>query len=187
MNNQWVTIKQLDKQLNEWQLLKKKYGKPSTGWIKIIRTALKMSVEQLSQRLGLKRGRIYQLEEAETEGAVTLHALNEAASALGCELVYAIVPKNNATLENIIRENVEQIAKERIESMAHTMSLEAQSVGSDVLKMQQAELTKKLMEQLSKKIWSSPEFIKNEKEKRRDKNKKNDLHQELIKNLKKKK
>lgn len=156
MKNQWLTINQLDRQLKEWQAIKNKYGQPRAGWIKTLRVALGMSVEQLANRLGLTRGRITQLENAEINDAVTLRTLKEAANALGCELIYAIVPKGNSTLESILKTRANQVAQERIAQVAHTMSLEAQSVDSHILKIQKDELTKSLIEHLNKKLWETP-------------------------------
>lgn len=153
MKNQWLTIKQLDRQLRDWQAIKNKYGKPKAGWIKTLRMALGMSAEQLADRLGLTRGRIAQLEAAEPHEAVTLKTLNEAANALGCELVYAIVPKHNGSLQDIIEARVEQISKNQVARVAHSMSLEAQTVGIDTLKSQQEELKKELRNQVNKKLW----------------------------------
>jgi predicted DNA-binding mobile mystery protein A len=176
MKNQWLAIRQLDRQLKEWQMLNKKYDKPRAGWIKTLRVALIMSAEQFANRLGLTRGRVNQLENAEIHDAVTLRTLKEAANALGCELIYAIVPKGNSTLEDIIKTRAEQIAKERVARVAHSMSLEAQTVDADTLKIQKEELTKNLIEHLNKKFWATGRS-----------NKKTDLRQKLIDNLKKKK
>jgi predicted DNA-binding mobile mystery protein A len=161
MKNQWLTINQLDRQLKEWQTVKNKYGQPRAGWIKTLRVALSMSAEQLANRLGLTRGRINQLENAEIHDAATLRALKEAANALGCELIYAIVPKGNSTLENIIKNRASEVAQERIAQVAHSMSLEAQSVDTNTLKIQKDELTKSLAEHLNKKLWESPSRFNN--------------------------
>lgn len=181
MKSQWLMIKQLDRQLREWQAIKNKYGKPRAGWVKTLRVALSMSAEQLANRLGLTRGRINQLENAEAHSAVTLRALEETANALGCELVYAIVPKGNSSLEDIIQTRAVQVAKEQVAQVAHTMSLEAQSVDTDALKIQKDELAKSLMEHLNKKLWKTPDTF-NKKH-----NKQADLLQKLIENLQKKK
>lgn len=154
-------IRQLDKQLNEWQLVRRKYGTPRAGWIKTLRVALSMSTEQFASRLGLTRGRVNQLENAEVHHSVTLRSLNEAANALGCELIYAIVPKGSSTLEGIIKTRAEQVAKERIASVAHSMSLEAQSVNADMLKIQKDELAKSLVEHLNKNFWTTPDKLSN--------------------------
>lgn len=157
MKNQWLMIKQLDQVLKDWQTVAKKYGRrPKTGWVKAIRTALSMSAEQLANRLGLSRARITQLEHAEINDAVTLRTLKETAEALGCELVYAIVPKNNSSLENIIKTRAKLMAKERVARVAHTMLLENQAVNKDVLNERVNEQTKILTERLNKKFWAEP-------------------------------
>jgi predicted DNA-binding mobile mystery protein A len=158
MNNQWLAIKQLDRQLKDWQAVSNKYGKPRAGWVKTLREALSMSVEQLANRLGLTRGRIAQLENAEVHDAVTLRTLKEAANAMECEFVYAIVPKGNSTLEDIIKTRAEQIAHERISRVAHTMALEEQLLDDNILKSQKSELARNLMEHLNKKLWSEQNF-----------------------------
>lgn len=154
MSNPWLAIKQLDRQLKEWQAVSQKYGTPRIGWVKTLREALSMTAEQLANRLGLSRARIVQLENSEVNDAVTLRALKEAASAMECEFVYAIVPKGNATLEDIIKTRAAQVAHERIATVAHTMALEEQSVDSHLLKTQKNELTRTLTEHLNKKLWS---------------------------------
>lgn len=153
-------IKQLDKQLKEWQSVSIKYGRPRAGWVKAVRTALSMSMEQLAGRLGLTRARIAQLEKAEIHDAVTLRTLREAANVMECEFVYAIVPKDRSTLEDILKTRAEQIAKERVARVAHSMSLESQSVEADNLENQKEELAKSLMEHLNKKFWSPLEGSK---------------------------
>jgi predicted DNA-binding mobile mystery protein A len=180
MKNQWLTIHQLDRQLREWQKLRNYSHKPKIGWVKTLRTALSMSAEQLANRLGLTRGRITQLENAEIHDAITLRTLKEAANALGCELVYAIVPKDNSTLEDILKARAKQVANERVTQVAHTMSLEAQSVDAATLLFQKNELTEKLIKNLNKKLWSDPINNKMQKEKTK-------MHQKLINHLKKKK
>lgn len=185
MSNQWLTIKQLDRQLKEWQAVSNKYGKPRDGWVKTLRVALSMSAEQLANRLGLKRSRITQLENAEIHDAVTLRTLREAANAMECDLVYAIVPKGNATLEDILRKRAEKVACERIARVAHSMALEEQSLDTNTLKNQQSDLASSLLEHLNKKLWSEqdPWNTKPKNEKIHQ----GDIFKKLIENLQKKK
>ena len=157
MRNQWLTIRQLDHQLKEWQMVSLKYGRPREGWIKTLRKALCMTSLQLAESLKLTRARIVKLENAETHDAVTLRTLRETAEALGCEFVYAIVPKGNLTLEDMIKKRAEQLAQERVASVAHSMLLEAQSVDEEMLQLQKKELIKNLLEHLNKKIWDTSE------------------------------
>jgi predicted DNA-binding mobile mystery protein A len=113
-----------------------------------------MSIEQLANRLGLSRARVAQLEHAEIQDAVTLRTLKDSAEALECELVYAIVPKGNSTLEGIIKKRVQEIAKERVARVAHSMSLEEQSVKAEALNIRIEEQTRMLLEHLNKKFWA---------------------------------
>lgn len=174
MKNQWLIINQLDQQLKEWQLAGK-HGRPKTGWIKTLRKALNMSSLQLAARLRLTRARIVKLESAETHDAVTLRTLRETADALGCELVYAIVPKGNSSLEDIIKNRAKQIVKEHMENVAHSMSLESQSVNADMLQFQKNEFARNLLDHLNKKFWGTPN------------KRQTDLRKKLIENLKTKK
>jgi predicted DNA-binding mobile mystery protein A len=157
MNNQWHMIKQLDEQLHEWQVLSQKYGRPKDGWIKTLRKALGMTAQQLAERLGLARSRIVQLEDAEKHDATTLHTLRRVAEAMNCELVYAIVPKistQGKTLEDIIKTNALEVAETTITNVAHSMSLENQSVEKNQQAKQKKELVKKLLQgSLKKNIW----------------------------------
>lgn len=167
MDTKWLTIRQLDKRLKGFQALSSKSPRPKLGWIKTLRNALSMSGQQLADRLGVMRSRVNQLENAEIHDAITLRTLKAAADALGCELVYAIVPKNNSSLEHLIERQAQQIAKERVKNVAHSMSLEAQSVDAASLKKQQEEITKYLVEHLNKKLWAQENLSKSTKKKKR--------------------
>jgi predicted DNA-binding mobile mystery protein A len=156
MNNRWLTIKQLDKQLQIWRKANEQYIKPQVGWVKTIREALSMTTEQLAERLNLKRGRVAQLEQAEIEGAITLKTLTKVADALGCELVYAIIPKREKNLEEIINAQAEEVATRRIKTVSHTMSLESQGIDEKIIKKQKKILIRKLAENFDKKIWEQP-------------------------------
>lgn len=153
MNTQWLTIKQLDQQLKEWRELSDQSQRPRLGWVKTLRTALNMSAMQIAKSLGVKRGRITQLENAEVTGGVTVRALKAAADAMGCEFVYAIVPKNFSTLEEMIKARAKKVAEERVASVAHSMALESQTVDAQYLQQQRDELTKSLIENFNKSLW----------------------------------
>lgn len=136
-----------------WQATNQQYPRPRDGWIKTIREALKMTAEQLGNRMGVSRGRIVQLEKAEVEDAVTLRSLREAASAMECELVYAIVPKGDDALEDIIERQARRIIRERLSAVAHSMALEGQDIDQAVIAQWQETLVEELAEKINKKLW----------------------------------
>ncbi|KRP85840.1 hypothetical protein AOQ72_04145 [Bradyrhizobium yuanmingense] len=67
--------------------------RPPKGWIRAIRDALGMTTAQYAKRLGVSQPRIVELERSEQGGSVTLNTLQRAAEALGCRLVYVLVPE----------------------------------------------------------------------------------------------
>jgi hypothetical protein len=66
--------------------------------------------------------------KSEAEYSISLGNLREAAEALGCELVYAIVPKNGS-IEELVQQRARAKATENIRAVEHTMALEDQAVG----------------------------------------------------------
>lgn len=100
--------------------------RPPKGWLRAIRDALGMTTAQFARRLGVSQPRIVKLEQAEIDGSVTLRSLERAAEALGCRVVYALVPHHS--LAETIDERERTVARRRLESVAHTMALENQTV-----------------------------------------------------------
>lgn len=146
-----LMLSQLDRIFQYWQIANSNYPRPRVGWIKTIRNALGITAEQLAKRIGVTRRRVVQLEGAETHDAVTLHTLKTVASAMDCELIYAIVPRTS--LKNILEARAKKIAAERIRRVAHSMSLESQATSKEILDEQLREIIKDLLEKSSKKLW----------------------------------
>ncbi len=108
---------------------------PAKGWIRAVREALGMSGKQLAHRLNVSQPRVHRLEQDEPSGALTLKTMRQAAEALDCIFVYALVPRSS--LENTVREQARLVTGERLQRVAHTMLLEAQGLSG---KEQQASL-----------------------------------------------
>jgi predicted DNA-binding mobile mystery protein A len=102
--------------------------RPHKGWLRAIRNALGMTSAQLAQRLGVSQPRIIELEKSEASGTVTLNTLQRAAEALGCRLVYALIPEK--PLEETVLERANQLAQRQLTAVQQTMRLEDQSVRS---------------------------------------------------------
>jgi len=125
---------------------------PKRGWVRRIREALGMSSTQLAQRMNVSQPRINELETAELKDAVTLRALRNAAHAMNCELVYAIVPKEGA-LEDIYLEQAKKIARKRTEELQHTMTLEKQALSKKALEEQYQDILDDLLHGSPRHIW----------------------------------
>ena len=77
--------------------------RPVKGWLRAIRTGLGMSGVQLARQLGVKPPRVVEMEKNEVDGAITLKVLERAAHAMGCSLVYALIPRAGS-LEQTLRD-----------------------------------------------------------------------------------
>jgi predicted DNA-binding mobile mystery protein A len=116
---------QLDKRLNELRLLTNA-TRPSRGWIRAVREALGMTTAQLAKRMDVRQPRIVELEKAEASGNITMRSLERAAEALGCQVVYALIPREPLT--TTLEERALQVAERQLSSVEQTMRLEAQGV-----------------------------------------------------------
>lgn len=108
---------------------------PKAGWVRSIREALGMTREQLGKRMHSSSGKrgvsisaVQSLERTEVEGTASLDSLERAARAMGCKLVYAIVP--NDSLEDIAQKKAASIAAEVVASTRQTMLLEGEDIGN---------------------------------------------------------
>jgi predicted DNA-binding mobile mystery protein A len=124
---------------------------PRGGWLRAIREALGMSAQQLGARLRVARQTVENLERSEAGGKITLDSLNKAAAALGCRVVYALVPEK--PLEQIRLDRAREIAERLMKSASHSMSLEAQSVSEKERRRQVERMIETLVEGRPKKLW----------------------------------
>jgi predicted DNA-binding mobile mystery protein A len=117
--------------------------RPARGWVRAIREALGMTTAQLAKRLGVTQPRIVEMEKAELHGNITVQSLERAAEALGCRLVYALVPIKPLT--QTIKERASRIAEAQIAAVEQTMKLEAQAVSN---KKQRKQAHRRRVEEL---------------------------------------
>lgn len=148
MNNlDKIRIKQLDKKVLKF----KNFEKPKNGWIKTVRETLKMTISDLSKRVGTKAPVIKIFENNERNGTITLNTLNKIAEAVDCKLVYAIVP--NDSFKKIIENQTQKIAESMVSRVSHSMDLEMQGSKQKENEKQIKELKKNILNNFSKNIW----------------------------------
>jgi predicted DNA-binding mobile mystery protein A len=94
--------RELDEALLPFRLARKRRG-GGDGWLKNVRLAMGIPVDELARRMGVHRREIHRLEKSEKSSRIMLASLGRAAKGLGCELVYALVPKEG-TLEELAAE-----------------------------------------------------------------------------------
>ena len=125
MNRNMTIIRLLDKRFSgiDNELLKK----PPQGWLKTIREALGMTSTQLARRMELSQPRVIQMEKNEKN--LKISTLERAAAALGCRLVYAIVP--DEPIEQILQKRAREKASALIKKVNVNMALENQQVEAE--------------------------------------------------------
>lgn len=121
--------KQIDERLRPYSGLP--VSGPQGGWLKSVRTALGMSLEQLGKRIGRTRQAVEQLERSESNGSITLAKLRSVAAAMGCDVIIGLRPRSGS-LENAVRQQALRKARGLQASVFHTMELEAQSEGVEM-------------------------------------------------------
>jgi len=122
-----LRLKQLDRRLGPFRTAAKT-PRPPRGWLRAIREAAGISASEVARTLKTSRQLPLQLEKAEAEDRITLKSLKAAANALGCELVYALVPRTNS-LQHLVEERARSQAKRQVLGVEHSMALENQAVG----------------------------------------------------------
>jgi len=128
--------------------------RPNKGWVRAIRDALGMTSRQLAVRLDVSQPTISNIEKNEANDTITLARLREAAAALDCTLVYALVP--NTSLQDIVETRARRVADAQLARTHHTMSLEDQSLTDVDLKAERDRLTARLLEANPKHLWETP-------------------------------
>ena len=128
-------------------------ARPASGWIRAVREALGMSADQLAKRVGLRRTTIVTLGSSESRHAITLERLERLARAMGCRLVYGLVPENAASLDELLRQQALTQAGNQLSTVSHTMKLEAQGLPPERERRQLERLAEELLAGSRRKLW----------------------------------
>ena len=145
--------KHLDKRLAPWRS-SHVIERPSKGWVRAIRDALGMNARQLAARLNVSQPTITNIEKNEANDTITLKRLREAAAALDCTLVYALVP--NTSLQEIVEDRAQCIADAQLARTDHTMSLEDQELDDADLRAERQRLMRGLLDGHPRHLWETP-------------------------------
>jgi len=131
----------------------KTLARPRGGWIQAIRTGLGMSAADLARRMNVAPSTIHRLEASENAGTINLESLNKVADELGCDVVYALVPRQD--LDLVVKNRALEVAKQKLSRTQMTMALEQQALQSDILDRLIEQKARELLE--SNKLWKVDE------------------------------
>jgi predicted DNA-binding mobile mystery protein A len=79
---------------------------PTSELLRAVRQALGVPVAEIARRMGVNRKGIFDLEVSEERGVVKMRSMARIAEAMGCKLIYGIVPEGGKTLEELAEERL---------------------------------------------------------------------------------
>jgi predicted DNA-binding mobile mystery protein A len=145
-----LRIQQLDETVKPFRKLLD-IAPPVGGWTRAIREALGMTNVQLAKRLGKAPQTIEDMQQSEAAGTIKIETLRELAEAMGCRLVYAVVPVK--PLDALRKERATEIVRKALARTSHSMKLEAQDVDSKAEQRALARQIEKLLLGNPKRLW----------------------------------
>jgi predicted DNA-binding mobile mystery protein A len=122
-----LRLRQLERSLQPF-VAAKSIARPQKGWIRAIREVTGLTLREVAERLGGTPALAAYLEKSEADYRITLSSLRYAAEALGCEVVYALVPKSGS-IQELAEQRARTKAAESVRAVEHSMALEDQAVG----------------------------------------------------------
>ncbi len=128
-------------------------ARPPRGWIRALRDAYGMTTRQLAARMGKSQSVIVEMEKGEARDSLTLATLRQAAEALDCTLVYALVP--NAPIEEQVRKRARALAAQRLSRASHSMSLEDQGLDARTQEQERDRLVDDLLRGPAARLWDN--------------------------------
>lgn len=151
MSNKSLQLQQLNSKMQAFAG-PAKAGMPPTGWIKAIRIAIGMSLQQMGNKLSITKQSMQDIEKREKAGTLTLNALKDAANALDMQLIYGFVPKDG-TIEKMINRKARDLAIRIVLRTSNTMKLEDQGNSDTRIKKAIEEKATAFSNKLPKILW----------------------------------
>ena len=79
---------------------------PTGGLLRAVRQVVGIPVAEVAEKMGMSGAGVFCLEAREVKGTITLRAMSQMAQAMGCKVVYGIVPEGGKTLEWLAEERL---------------------------------------------------------------------------------
>lgn len=145
-----LKLRQLDATLSRWRAADLP-PRPPAGWLKTIREALGLTATRQAKMLGVTTSSVTRLETSEADDTISLATLRRAAEALGCELQYALVPKQS--LADTLEARATTLARQQMANISHSMALEAQATSREIVEAQTRALAESLLKGSRRTLW----------------------------------
>ena len=152
MGKKSLQLQQLNNKMLSFVSLKQ-VAMPPTGWIKAIRNAIGMSMQQLGNKLNVSKQGVMDIEKREKEGSITIKSLREIARVMDMQLVYGFVP-NDGSLDALIEKRATELAKQIVMRTANTMKLEDQANSKERIDIAIKERAADIKNEMPKILWN---------------------------------
>ena len=149
--NKKLYLGHIDKKIKSFRAVSRLSEFPR-GWVYSIRTALGMSLQQLGDRLKITPQSVKEIEDREKNKTISLKTLEDVARALDMKLIYGFYPRATS-LEKMIEQRAESLAKQIVLKTSKTMQLEDQGNSKARIKKAVAERKKELIDTIPRHLW----------------------------------
>jgi predicted DNA-binding mobile mystery protein A len=148
---QQLILSQTDQKIGVLQVLRE-VSVPPKGWLHTLRTALQMSLRQLSAKASITPQSLKDMEVREVAGTITLNTLRDVANAMDMQLVYGFVSRHES-LEQMIEKRAKELATEIVMRTNNTMTLEDQQNSKERIAQAIAQKTAEIKFEMPKYLW----------------------------------
>ena len=137
--------------VNKAAKLTRELPEARVGWIATVRSSLGMTAAQLARRLGVNRAYVSAAEDAELRGTLTVKRLQRMAEAMGCKLVYCIVPDGD--VQDLMERQARSKATALVTRASKQMALEDQMLSPEQTRYEIERLTRELLQKMPSDFW----------------------------------
>jgi transcriptional regulator with XRE-family HTH domain len=92
--------RKLDRELRFYRLAAKEKN-PTQDVLRAVRQALGIPMGEIARALKTNPSVIFRLERSQTRETISVRSMGRVAEAMGCKVVYALVPRGGETLEEL--------------------------------------------------------------------------------------
>lgn len=98
--DRWKVRRKLDAEMRPFRMALR-VKTPTAALLRTVRQAMDVRAVEVAEVLRVSKSEVNRLERSEENGSITMRALSRMADAMGCEVVYGIVPKGGRTMESL--------------------------------------------------------------------------------------
>ena len=100
-----LTRKKLDLEMRSYRQAGRQKN-PTNGLLRAVRQVLGIPAAEIAEKIGVARTGVFDIEISELRNTITLKSMSRMAQAMGCKVVYGIVPEGGKKLEDLAEERL---------------------------------------------------------------------------------